>query len=63
MLSLRLQKLFKDAKAESDEALKILKESNEKEVDRISKDIKDYQDKDQEWKDKATDLLSNIVNM
>ena len=61
--SLRLQKLFKDAKAESDEALKILKESNEKEVDRISKDIKDYQDKDQEWKDKATDLLSNIVNM
>ena len=29
----------------------------------LSKDIKDYQDKDQEWKDKATDLLSNIVNM
>lgn len=61
--SLRLQKIFKDAKAESDEALKILKECNEKEVDRISKDIKDYQDKDQEWKDKATDLLSNIINM
>ena len=37
--------------------------SEKRKLEKLAAHPEDYQDKDQEWKDKATDLLSNIINM